>query len=143
MKLNAMMQDVDAVNDGAWVGKKYGTPIPGFGDLCLKVRGTDSRKYRLVVAVKRKALTQGDYTDEGDIKDEVAERNFIEAVDEALLLDWDHLEDDHGGLMKHTPELQTKILNDPGSTPFRSAVIVAANMVSARRLYNEKAIEKN
>jgi hypothetical protein len=43
MKLSASKIDPVKQEEGAWVGEKYGTPIPEMGELCLKTRGVNNK----------------------------------------------------------------------------------------------------
>lgn len=129
------------IQHGGWVGKEYGTPIPGWDDLCLRVRGYDSATYRLARAVKMKSVKETDY-EAGVIKPEVADRLTCETMDEAVLLEWKNLSAGKKEIV-HSKEEQTKIVLDPDNQPFRDAIEWAALSIGTERKKVEDKIQGN
>lgn len=134
--------DGDAIQKGAWVGKEFGTPIPGWDDLCLKVRSYASSEYRDESARLAVDLKEADYVEGGRIKDAVAQRLTATAQSKVIILDWKNLTDG-GKEVKFSQETALALLLDPDNKEFRDAVDFAAINVGNRRKVYEEAVEKN
>lgn len=143
MKLRDMMTDTKKGREGVWIGKKFGTPIDGFGDLCLRVKSMDTAEFRRLQAAKVQALSKDDREVDGTVKLEVSDRIYRECLDEAILLDWQFLLDDDGGEVEHSPELQTVILMHNDAEKFRNAVFRASGIVANIQGSTESILTKN
>lgn len=139
--INKRKVDSKAIEQGDWVGEKYGTPIPGWDDLCLRVRGYSSPTYRLARAVKQKAVRTEDH-EQGEIKPQVSDRLFWELLDEVVLFEWENLSAGKKKLV-HEKTLQRDLVLDPDNTEFRQAIDFAASVVDKKRKVVDEAIEKN
>ena len=139
--LKTRQVDSNKIQNGGWVGKEFGSPIPGWDDLCLRVRGYESATYRLARAVKMKSVKDSDY-EAGLIRPEVADRLTRETFDEVVLLEWKNLSAGKKEIV-HSKEEQTKIVLDPDNQPFRDAIDWAANYIGTERRKVEALIEKN
>lgn len=123
MKLSSLRIDPVRVEKGAWIDK-----IPEMGDLRLNVRGidnSDARRLRetLIENVPRAERVRGlDMVE----RDRIAGKVLAEAV----LLDWDGLDDDDGRPIPYSSEMAEKLLTDPALPAFRAAVAWAADRVS-------------
>lgn len=133
--------DSKKISQGDWIGLEYGTPIPGWDDLCLRVRGYGSPQYRLARAVKQKSLKPEDY-EQGVIKPEVEDRLFAETLDEVILLEWKNLTDGDA-VVEHNSARQSLLLLDPDNKPLRDAVDFAAIVVDVRKKEVEEKVEGN
>ncbi len=133
--------DDKQIQHGGWVGEEYGTPIPGWDDLCLRVRGYDSAAYRLARAVKMKSLKEENY-EQGELKPEVGDRLFRETLDETILLEWKNLNDGKKPF-PHSKEAQASLILDPDNKPLRDAIDYAAIVIGNQRKKVEEKIEKN
>lgn len=133
MKLSQAVVNVAAQEQGAWVGEKYGTPIPELGDLCLKVRGlgnADFRKLqnRLVDAVPRKKRIGG------RVAPDEQDRITVICLRDCCLLDWENVEGDGvvGEVGKPVPydkKAADMLLSDPRYSRFRDGVLWATGVV--------------
>lgn len=133
MKLSEARVDAEKVEQGAWVGEKYGTPIPDMGDLCLKVRGNNNVDYRrlqnrLVDAVPRKQRIGGRLSP--------SEQDRITAIclRDACLLDWENIEGDgvvgeEGKPVEYSKKAADRLLSDQTYRRFYDAVLWASIVV--------------
>lgn len=134
--------DGEAIQKGAWVGQEFGTPIPGWDDLCLWVRGYGCSEYRDESARLAADLKESDYVEGGRIKDAVMLRMTGTAQSRVILLGWKNLTDG-GKEVKFSQETALALLLDPDNQDFRNAVDFAAITVGNRRKVYEEAVEKN
>lgn len=139
--LKTRQVDSNKIQNGGWVGKEYGSPIPGWDDLCLRVRGYDSATVRLARAVKTRSVKDADY-ESGIIKPEVADRLTCETMDEVILLEWKNLSDG-GATLTHAKATQTRLIMDMDNQPLRDAVDWAALHLGSERKKVEELIQKN
>lgn len=139
--LNTRKVDSNKIQNGGWVGKEFGSPIPGWDDLCLRVRGYDSSTVRLARAVKMKSVKDTDY-EAGIIKPDVSDRLTCETMNEVVLLEWKNLSDG-GKALTHSKETQTRLIMDMDNQPLRDAVDWAALYIGSERKKVEEIIEKN
>ncbi len=139
--LNTRKVDNNKIQNGGWVGAEYGSPIPGWDDLCLRVRGYDSAIVRDTRALKAKSLKDTDY-EAGNLKASVNDRLTAETIDEALLLEWKNLSDG-GKPIKHSKDVQTAILMDMDNKKLCDAAEWAAMHIQSERKKVEELIEKN
>lgn len=139
--LNTRKIDNNKIQHGGWVGKEYGSPIPGWDDLCLRVRGYDSATVRLARAVKMKTVKDTDY-EVGVIKPEVSDRLTCETMNEVVLLEWKNLSAGKKPI-EHSKDAQTAIIMDMDNQPFRDAVDWAALYLGSERKKAEEVAAKN
>jgi hypothetical protein len=127
MKASEHKIDVKVQEEGGWVGEKYGTPIPQWGDLCLKVKGVGNKAWeklygRMLDAVPRsKKIGRLDPTEQ--------HRLIAICTREAGLLDWENFEDDDGPIA-FSKEAAAKYLENPEHREFRDAVLWAMDTVA-------------
>lgn len=133
MKLGESKTDPVKVEQGAWVGEKYGTPIPEMGDLCLKTRGLNNKDYRklqsqLYDAVPRK-LRMGNR-----LPPEHQDRITAVCLRDTCLLDWENVEGD-GKIgepdkpVAYDKKVADRLLTDPEYRRFQDAAVWAATVV--------------
>lgn len=91
MDIRKRKVDSAAIEQGGWVGKKHGSPLDGWGDLCLRVRGVDSTDFKAFQAREIGAVDATGRDDDGRIKPEVQTQITNRTLHEVILLDWDHL----------------------------------------------------
>lgn len=123
MKLSALKTDLAKAAAGVWIDK-----IPDMGELRLKVRPIGNPDYRrvygqLVDSTPRSAKRGGQIVDH-DVKADIAARCLADTI----LVDWEGLEDDDGGMVDYSPAIAKAILLDPEMGAFRDAVSWAANV---------------
>lgn len=133
MKLSETKVNPETIEQGAWIGEKYGTPIPDMGDLCLKVRGLNNKDYRklqgrLFDAVPRKERVRGRLSP--------AQQDRITGVclRDACLLGWENVEGDgvigeDGKPVEFSKKIADQLLTDPKYRRFYDAVIWAGSVV--------------
>jgi hypothetical protein len=136
MDLLKIKVDSRKIEDGAWVGKAHGTPIPGLGDAELLVRGPRSSAYQAALARLVDALPPDSREANGDLKPEVAKRVTDEAIAEALLLGWKVTLG--GEPLVFSSEKALEILSDPDFVVFREGVLHASAEVGR---YREEAVK--
>ena len=142
MKLSAMKINSAAIEQGEWVGSKYGTPIPDMGDLSLKVRGIGNSDFRVLQSKLFDATPRNERSN-GRLSPEAAERVTVECLLETILIDWDGVEGDQGELLPFNKDLAHKILSDRDLRPFREAVMWASAQVGELRAGDSEAAAKN
>lgn len=128
MKLSASKIDPVKQEEGAWVGEKYGTPIPEMGELCLKVRGANNKSWRklqgtLIRAVPRSRRTSGLEPDDED-------RINAALLRDTSLLDWSGIEDEAGKPLPFSKAQAFEYLTNPEHIRFREGALWAANIVA-------------
>lgn len=130
-----------AIEDGAWVGKAHGTPLPRLGDVELKVRGPRSTIYSAALARLVEALPPESRDENGNLKDEVSKQVTDQAIAEALICDWKVT---LGGVpLPFSPEKALELLSDPDFVVFREGVMFAGEIVGQYREEAKKADAKN
>lgn len=127
MKLSELKRDVSAIEQGAWIGKKYGTPVPNMGDLCIKTRGQNNADWRaleskLIAAIPMQRKLQGLSPDDRD-------KVTAECLLNAGLQDWDGIEDDNGVSVPYSKDQATLFLTDDAYRDVRDAVLFASSLV--------------
>jgi hypothetical protein len=147
MKLGEVVINVEAQEEGAWVGEKYGLPIPEMGDLCLKVRGTNNRDWRalertLIDAVprKRKVANRLNQEDQDAIT--------VKCLVNTCLLDWECVEGDgvigEAGIpLPYDKKVALALLTDARYRRFRDAVIWAGSIVAEQEQATREDIAGN
>jgi len=141
VKLSDIMVNATAIEQGEWIGKAHGTPIPGMGDLCLKVRGTANSDYRTLMAKLSAAIPRAKKISGSVTPQEVAEM-VATCLSETVLLDWSGLDDENGPLPFSKP-MAFKMLVDPRMAPFKDAVEWAGEAVGAINTAADEAAAKN
>ena len=127
MKLSDIKRDVSAIEAGAWVGRKYGTPIPGMGDLCLKTRGAANADWRaleakLIGAVPMQKRISGLSPED---RDAITGACLLEAG----VTDWDGVEGDDDKPVPYSRAQAELFFSDRAYAEFRDAALWAANVV--------------
>ena len=141
MKLNDMKINSAAVEQGEWVGSKYGMPIPDMGDLNLKVRGIGNADFR-VLQSKLFDATPRNQRPNNRLSPEAAERVTVECLVETILIDWDGIEDE-SGTVPYSKDQARQILSNRDLRPFREAVMWASSQVGELRAGDSEAAAKN
>jgi hypothetical protein len=141
MDLNDAAVDPVRVEQGEWIGEKYGTPIPDMGELCLKVRGVENGDWRrlqmkLIAAVPRNKRPGG------QIDPDEADRITSVLLRDAALLDWENLTQG-GKVVAYSRDVATGLLTEPEFRRFRAAVLWAAQQVGERRASDTGEQAKN
>ena len=141
MKLSEMKRDMAAVEQGTWIGDKYGTPIPGMGDLCFKTRGQGNADWRaleskLIAAVpmqrKISGLTPSD-------RDAITGKCLLEAC----ILDWSGIDDEEGKPVVYSRAQAELFFTDPQYSSVRDAALFAASLVGTSTAAALEADAKN
>ena len=129
MDLNEHRVDPKVRSEGAWVGEKYGTPIPEMGDLELRVRGADNKEWRkradaLVAAVPRKNRLNGLGPEDRDRISAICCRDHG-------LLEWNNLTIG-GQAVPYSKEKAGELLLNPEWSTFRAAALWACEIVGTQ-----------
>ena len=141
MDVSDLSIDPARVEQGEWVGEKYGTPIPEMGDLCVKVRGVDNGDWRrmqskLIGAIPR-AKRPG-----GQIDPDESDRITSILLRDTALLDWENLKQGEA-LLAYSRDLATRFLTEPAYRRFRAAVLWAAQQVGEQIVKATEELAKN
>jgi hypothetical protein len=128
MKLNDVSVDPVRVEQGEWIGEKYGTPIPEMGDLCVKVRGNGNADWRraqskLIAALPRNKRVGGQID-----SDEIDRINSTLLLEHSLL-DWGGIDDEAGNPVSYSKAQAKEILSNPTHRRVRDAIFWAASTV--------------
>lgn len=129
MKVSGTKVNVEKMEQGAWVGEKYGTPIPEMGDLCLKVRGSNNKAWRKITARLIDAVPRRQRVG-GRLSPDEQDRITGICLMDAGLLDWENFEGDDGNPITYSKDDAKKYLTDPEYGKFRDAVVWACSMVA-------------
>lgn len=137
MKLSESTTNVERVEQGAWIGEKYGTPIPEMGDLCLKVRGLNNKDYRKLQSKLMEGVPRRERVG-GRLPPEQMDRITALCLRDTCLLDWANLEGDgevgeNGKPVPFSKEFSNALLTVPKYMRFREATIWAATMVGEQQ----------
>lgn len=142
MKLSDIKRNPDAIEQGEWVGEKYGTAIPDMGELCLKVRGLDNADAQRLQATLARAIPRarrfGGRIDPAD-SDKIMARCLLDCC----LIDWDGVEDADGKPVPYSKEQAAELLLKPEWKAFREAVAWAASLVGQHVAADNTADAKN
>lgn len=142
MDISKRKVDSAAIEQGGWVGKKHGSPLDGWGDLCLRVRGIDSTDFKAFQNREIAAVDANGRDDEGRIKPDVQAQITARTLLEVILIDWDHLTEDDKPL-PYSQEQAKEFLTNPDYREFRDAVMQASVMVGRVRAKATEADAKN
>src|SRR5690348_17012614 len=94
MRLSDIKRDSAAIEQGAWIGSKHGTPIPGMGDLQLRVRGADNSDWRRLQAKLVSAIPRAKRSSDGRVDPDEMDRIIGSCLVNCCLLDWEGIEDE-------------------------------------------------
>jgi len=141
MDIKTIKIDTDRVEQGAWVGDKYGRPIPDMGDLCLQVRGINNADWRrmqsrMIANVPRAKRLSG--------RIDLVEMDRINTVlmRDCGLTGWENMTED-GVEVPYSKESAERYLTDPVYVAFRDAVMWACTVVGDGILEQVEADAKN
>lgn len=137
MDISNLKRDSARIEAGEWVGD-----IPNMGTLRLRVRGIGSKAYTATLSRLSRAVPKDQRLRDGGLKPDSAVRVMGEAMHEALLLEWDGLEDGDKPL-KFDKALALEWMTNPDFRPFLDAVVYAANVVEGGRSEVVEDIAKN
>ena len=129
------------IEQGAWLGEKYGKPIPEMGDLCLHVRGVNNADWKrlqssLFAALPRNKRVGGRI--EPQDQDEITTKCLVETG----LIGWDNLKNGDEQIA-FTKEASAELLNNPELRALRDAVLWACTMVGEVDAETTKEIAGN
>lgn len=141
MKLSEMRRSVDVVEQGEWIGAKYGSPIPGMGELCLKVRGDSNSDWRKLQSLLISAIPQSRRMKGLSPKDN--DRITGDCIKKACLLDWEGIDDDSGTPLPYSDAKAAELIDDPQYPDLRAAVLWAASIVGKANSEASEATAKN
>lgn len=140
MKLSDTVVDPQKIEEGDWVGEKYGTPIPELGNICLKVQGVGNAKWKRLQRTLSDAVPRKNRPG-GRLKQEEEERITSICLRDASILDWENVEGDgklagrdgkvfaDGEVVPFDKKAANQLLTDPVYRRFRDGVIWAATVV--------------
>jgi hypothetical protein len=141
MDIRGIKVDPQKIEQGDWVGEKYGTPIPEMGDLCLKVRGANNSDWRklqskLTAAVPRNKRIGGRL--DGDEADAITTKLLLQTG----LIGWENVKDGEAQI-PYTLETAEQMIGDPTLRAFRDVVLWACTTVGEGVAEQAKADAKN
>lgn len=137
MDIAGLKRNTAADKDGQWV-----TDIPQMDDLKLRVRGLSSPFVMECRARKERKITRAERERDGTLKPDVSIRIFSEVLHEAVLLDWENLRDD-GKQIPYDPQLAQQLISSAETSPFREAVVWAAQVVEREEAEIKEDLAKN
>lgn len=129
MKLSHVSVDPKRIEQGEWVGEKYGSPIPEMGDLCVLVRGVENADWRklrnkLLASIPRNKRVGG------NIDPDETDRITSTLLLEACLLGWDGIQDETTDApVAYSKEQAREVLFNPAHRRVRDAILWAATTV--------------
>jgi hypothetical protein len=139
MKASAFKRDSSRVEAGEWVDD-----IPGFPGIRLKVRGLQSLAFSDAQAKLQRQVPAHKRAEDGSIDPAMAYAIMGKAMQQAVLLDWDGLQDDDGKPLAYDADLAMTWLTDMDYSHFAEAVMAAAQVVDRRaRSVDMGQVEKN
>jgi hypothetical protein len=127
MKASAFKRDSSRVEAGEWVDD-----IPGFPGIRLKVRGLQSLAFSDAQAKLQRQIPSHKRGEDGSIEPALAYAVMGKAMQQAVLLDWDGLEDDDGKPLAYDADLAMTWLTDMDYSHFAEAVMAAGQVVDRR-----------
>lgn len=140
MKLSDMAINEKIDDAGEWV-ELYGSKMDG---VKVKVRPTENRDDRKVQMKMSQRLLGKYRTRRGsEIPAEVLEQIETERLVEALLVDWQGIEDENGNELPYDKDRARFILTNPQYRRFREAVLLAAERVEDENKKEEEEAVKN
>lgn len=139
MKATAFKRDSSRVEAGEWVDD-----IADFPGVRLKVRGLKSLAFSEAQAKLQRQIPPQERGEDGSISPTLAYAVLGKAMHQAVLLDWDGLEDDDGEPLKYDADLAMTWLTDMDYSHFAEAVMAAGQVVDRRaRSVDTGQVEKN
>lgn len=142
MKLSELKRNVDAIEKGDWVGAKYGTPIPGMGDLCFRTRGSSNADWRRLESKLVAGLPAARRVS-GRIEPEDRDAISGQCLLEAGVTDWSGIEGDDGASVPYSKDQAALFFTDPAYSDVRDAALYAANLVGTAAAEALKVDAKN
>lgn len=143
MKLSDVSVDPKRVEQGEWVGEKYGMPIPEMGDLCVNVRGIDNADWRklrnkLIAAIPRNKKVGGNV--DPDESDRITSTLLLETC----LVGWEGILDETTEQpVAFSKEQAREVLFNPAHRRVRDAILWAATTVGEGNKAHKDALAKN
>ena len=128
MEVSRLKHDSNRSEQGDWVEN-----IPGYSDMRLRVRGSNSKTVKTAMAEKM-VIPENQNV-------EAKDRVMAEIAHEAVLLDWDGLTN-NGEPVPYSSDLAKTWLFDPDYSDFLDAVDYASREV-ARKSFGAEAVAKN
>jgi hypothetical protein len=137
MKMDSTKVDSAAIeaDDGVWQGD-----LPELGDIRVKVRGLNNRRYRLKFEAMVRALPPNKRRN-GAVDPLERDRIVGVCMLEHVLVDWENVEDP--GPIPYSKDKAKIYLTDPDYQKFRDAVFTAASRVGEMVEEDAAATEKN
>ncbi len=142
MKLSDIRINAAAVEQGEWIGKPHGLPIPQMGDLALKVRGLGNSDFRALQTQLFDEVPRSERPG-GKLSAKASDAIMNRCLSEAVLQDWSGIIGDDDKPVKFSKAEAAKLLGDPAFVRFREAVIWAATQVGELRSEDTAALAKN
>lgn len=128
MKISTFATDLDLEENGVWVD------IGDGGQLLVARMGNP----RYLEVVRRISRPHKNRIRTKSINEELSDDILIQAMAEAILLDWKGLEDDKGKPIKYSKEAAYELMK--GMRDFRNLVVeIASEQAAFRREENEAA----
>lgn len=143
MKLSQVSVDPARIEQGEWVGEKYGLPIPEMGDLCVLVRGMNNADWRKLHSKLIAAVPRGKRIG-GNVDPEESDRIVSTLLLETCLLGWEGIEDEEtGAAVAFSKEQAKEILFNPVHRRVRDAILWAATTVGEGIVAKKEEQRKN
>jgi hypothetical protein len=142
VKLSDMKVNATAIEQGEWIGKAHGLPIPQMGDLALKVRGLGNSDFRALQARLFDEVPRSERPG-GKLSAKAADGVMNRCLIETVLQDWAGILGDDDKPLKFSKGEAGKLLADPAFVRFREAVIWASSQVGELRAEDTDALAKN
>lgn len=117
-------QDMDTLNNGAWVGDLEGAP-----GVRLKVRGLQSATVRKAMEAKQAEIRANKGRKGKPLSDDEIGQAFKETVANAVLMDWEGFTSD-GQPLAYSPELARSFIMGDEGEQFRELVVEAAKSLA-------------
>ena len=139
MKVSSFKRDSSRAEAGEWVDD-----VPGFPGVRFKVRGLQSLAFSDAQARLQRQVPAHKRKEDGSIEPSLAYAVMGKAMQQAVLLDWDGIEDDEGNPMIYDADLAMTWLTDMDYSHFAEAIMAAAQVVDRRtRTTAGEQVEKN
>lgn len=128
MKLSEIKRDAAAITAGQWV-----TDIPEMDKLRLKVRGLSSPIVSALQSRLERAVPRKDRNPDGSLKPDAQRRISGQVLLEAVLLDWEGVDQENGKPQSYDATIAKTLLTDPDYLSFANAVAWAAQYADQTR----------
>lgn len=126
MKLSNLKVDINAIENGTWVGD-----IPNLPGVRFLVAGMESKAYRKAFSKALRTNTTRRERASGNLEADRIQALQRELVAKHCLLDWDGVEQDDGTVVPYEPKLAHELMTDPQYLPFQQGVFYAVNLVDS------------